>query len=654
VERVAGVKRRFGKVTGVLAVGLLATTVATLPAAAVTKGHFDAQAVSSTKTYVALGDSYSSGEGLERQASDYISPTGLDGCHRSSLAYPELVAKSLGENLSTFNKSDFVACSGAYSGDPLDASSFQKGSGSFLFGRDDEQSQLKALKSDPDYVTLTLGGNDIGLATTLSDCLNITGQELGVSASAWIPFLSNPMKCASDLNRAQTLLAYSVPKISKVQAALEAVYSKILVDASNARVFVLDYPQIFTTAHLTKFCPVTPGVPIVAPTVPPVNTGITAYLSYSAVEVSHFNQVQTELDDAIAGAVNGLKAEGKKITLVDINSGTINKGLSCNTKTLSDSDINSVHLAPGSAFSDLLHICTYKWPWHVSCSGASVIKELHAFGNNMPADESFHPKEALHEYMASQVEEDSCAEPADVYGKRILSSAPVAYYRMGDRGSFLCDSSPGKLSGVYAATGITHVPSALPDYSGTAISASGQTGDIATGGPSPITGNQNFTLEGWIKSTGTVQDQILVAVGQDAKGEIAGLATWSSDASVPGSIACPAVYESTLALDTFGSSNCWNTESAGINLWDGSWHFVAISYDSNTATASAFVDGHELGTQSTQAGPLDIAPSLIRIGNWPDDFVNHTFIGDADEIALFAKVLTESSLSSEYKAAQSG
>jgi hypothetical protein len=47
--------------------------------------------------YAALGDSYSSGEGLETQAPNYISPSNTDSCHRSLNAYPALAAHMLGQ-----------------------------------------------------------------------------------------------------------------------------------------------------------------------------------------------------------------------------------------------------------------------------------------------------------------------------------------------------------------------------------------------------------------------------------------------------------------------------------------------------------------------------------------------------------------------------
>jgi hypothetical protein len=55
--------------------------------------------VSASSEYVALGDSYASGEGLQSNATTYISPSNNDGCHRSVTAYPVLVAASLNVDL---------------------------------------------------------------------------------------------------------------------------------------------------------------------------------------------------------------------------------------------------------------------------------------------------------------------------------------------------------------------------------------------------------------------------------------------------------------------------------------------------------------------------------------------------------------------------
>ena len=80
-------------------------------------------------SYVALGDSYSSGVGTRTYISDGTS------CQRSTYAYPYLIAQSRGFTL------NFQACSGAKIPDVT-------------------SKQLGALSSGTSYVTISVGGND--------------------------------------------------------------------------------------------------------------------------------------------------------------------------------------------------------------------------------------------------------------------------------------------------------------------------------------------------------------------------------------------------------------------------------------------------------------------------------------------------------------
>lgn len=107
-----------------------------------------------TKSYAALGDSYSSGEG---NGSYYLgSNTSIDKCHRSPVAYgPELASKY---KVGSFS---FVACSGAVTAD--------------LFAPNHkyptEAAQLDSLSASTTAVTLTIGGDDVGFAQLLADCV---------------------------------------------------------------------------------------------------------------------------------------------------------------------------------------------------------------------------------------------------------------------------------------------------------------------------------------------------------------------------------------------------------------------------------------------------------------------------------------------------
>src|SRR4051812_40339071 len=88
--------------------------------------------------YVALGDSYSSGVGTRTYISDGTS------CQRSVYAYPYLIAQGRGYAL------NFQACSGATT------STVTSG-------------QLAALSTATRYVTMSVGGNDAGFSSVITE-----------------------------------------------------------------------------------------------------------------------------------------------------------------------------------------------------------------------------------------------------------------------------------------------------------------------------------------------------------------------------------------------------------------------------------------------------------------------------------------------------
>lgn len=110
--------------------------------------------------YVSLGDSYSSGFGVE----PYHDGTNTDAnnCQRSTRAYSEVLAQSLDLDNS------FHACQGAVTEDFYDPNGDQADWG--------EAPQLDHLTEDTGLVTFTIGGNDSGFSSVLAEC--ILGAEL--------------------------------------------------------------------------------------------------------------------------------------------------------------------------------------------------------------------------------------------------------------------------------------------------------------------------------------------------------------------------------------------------------------------------------------------------------------------------------------------
>ncbi|MEU3833269.1 SGNH/GDSL hydrolase family protein [Streptomyces microflavus] len=142
--------------------------------------------------YVALGDSYSSGVG----AGDYLPDSG--DCRRSANAYPQLWAAA--NSPTSFA---FVACSGATTASVVSG-------------------QLGSLEASTALVSVTAGGNDVGFADVMQDCV------LGSEAT-----------CISSVNTAVGEMNNSLP------GKLDSLYGSIRSGAPSAQVVVLGYPRFY-------------------------------------------------------------------------------------------------------------------------------------------------------------------------------------------------------------------------------------------------------------------------------------------------------------------------------------------------------------------------------------------------------------------------
>ena len=146
--------------------------------------------------YVALGDSYASGVG----AGSYTSASG--SCLRSTLAYPQLWANSHAP--ASFK---FVACSGAKTTDV-------------------KANQLSALSPSTTLVSITIGGNDVGFSSVMTDCASTATQHLRQPRST----------------RRRTSARTKLP------ALLDTTVQRHPSRAPNARVVVAGLPALLSTS----------------------------------------------------------------------------------------------------------------------------------------------------------------------------------------------------------------------------------------------------------------------------------------------------------------------------------------------------------------------------------------------------------------------
>lgn len=132
-------------------------------------------------SYVALGDSYASGEGIP----PYLQGPQDNLCHRSTGSWPGMV--SLADSTAPLSQRrdaefQFLACSGARIVN-LDTTPQPKQMWSG--GRPEIPLQLDLLKRDADLVTLSIGGNDLGFAPIVTHCFTtLVCQDHGFITTA--------------------------------------------------------------------------------------------------------------------------------------------------------------------------------------------------------------------------------------------------------------------------------------------------------------------------------------------------------------------------------------------------------------------------------------------------------------------------------------
>ncbi|HET7827650.1 MAG TPA: SGNH/GDSL hydrolase family protein, partial [Candidatus Saccharimonadales bacterium] len=182
--------------------------------------------------YLALGDSYISGEGAFR----YLPGTDTydNKCHVSEISYPRLIGQEL-----NYNSYHSVTCSGATTDDIISQSENYGGQvvskiQRWQYSKDKISSilsnfqpgyidQLDFVKQyQPKLITISIGGNDIGFSDRLRQCLG---------PGACYSTYEDRLEFVNEVNKA-------FPKLVSTYAKLKAA------GAANARIYVIGYPQI--------------------------------------------------------------------------------------------------------------------------------------------------------------------------------------------------------------------------------------------------------------------------------------------------------------------------------------------------------------------------------------------------------------------------
>jgi len=210
----------------------------------------DLQYSFASQKYVALGDSYSAGEGVYTKdepassrrgafaqalhASGSGSPDYLPGtdtkqpgngnqCHRSaSSGYPRLFAALVGLS---FSNDDFWACSGSL------VSDITNDGGNSQWGQyPDDRAQTSHLGHDTTLVTMTAGGNDARFADVIKDCFS--NVKVIIQRDHTPCFANGVDQQVSG-------------RIAGLRASLRDALYAISTAAPHARILVAGYPHLY-------------------------------------------------------------------------------------------------------------------------------------------------------------------------------------------------------------------------------------------------------------------------------------------------------------------------------------------------------------------------------------------------------------------------
>ena len=223
-------------------VALATTLVVGLVAGDVAAREVAQRSRSAGAEYVALGDSYSAGEGLGPYQNGTAVPKGAhrNQCHRSAkYAYAVLNPAVV---VPQATSRTFFACSGATSSDmrskpPTHGDQRQYG----------QPQQTATVGSGTRFVSLSAGGNDVGFGDIGVNCMEAVVARVAVARAG-------KRSCKEQIDASRR-------KLGRTQTLLTKLYEDLLDRAPQATVVVLGYPRILPATYGkapkrqgTRFC----------------------------------------------------------------------------------------------------------------------------------------------------------------------------------------------------------------------------------------------------------------------------------------------------------------------------------------------------------------------------------------------------------------
>ncbi len=439
---------------------LVATAVAVLPA--------NAGGPRTNATYVALGDSYASGEGLGglpgsqnggyEAGTDTPNGARFNMCHRSANdAYAVKVVSGRYLVRPTVKTADraFWACSGATTETmKLDVGGLSPNDKLKRFRYKQPQQVAGTVGPSTRWISLSAGGNDVQFAKLVQACILAYSER-----NTTKPVIRIPGKPACDVQ-----LKASTDKMRTLGRTLGEVYEELLEEASKAKLVVVGYPRVFPAdmsggASLSKLTAAqrkSAGIPVDASRLCRTNARTLTY--WIGVDDSHARQLTTFTQDLNRTALRQVAALAKRypgrIVFADTWSTSVPHNCSGVTK---DPSVNGVRLSALGGTGSCIPLC-------------GVVSEA-----------SFHPSRA----------------GADRIGRVVEAAFAGALYSLGDTWKVTGKVGEDLTAQPILFTGGTGTVTVVPGVDGTIpswLTMSAGIGTVTLGGTPTASGSWTFPL----------------------------------------------------------------------------------------------------------------------------------------------------------------
>ena len=228
----------------------------------------------------------------------------------------------------------------------------------------------------------------------------------------------------------------------------------------------------------------------------------------------------------------------------------------------------------------------------------------------------------------------------------VLADSPIGYWRLGDgAGTVAKDISGQGNDGTYTAGMLLNAGGGITgdaDGAGTFVRANSQSVQISNAAIYQMEYTQNITMEAWIKTSNTANDQFIFAKEVNG-GSAAGYYIIVYNGGAPAhKLAMLIEHDNTHYVGVIGSTT----------ITDNAWHHV-VGVNTGTGTAAGvklYVDGNlETNTVlSDNLSSLSVLNSAPLVIGARDTTAGVPFDGYIDEVALYNTVLSAGQVTTHY------